>query len=88
MPVVGVVHKGRRQLRGEGSKIDLPTDRSKKLPTCGREVSKYVKNVDVFYGWSLAVAAALIGCGFTEDAPAFSAQINSSFFHTIMTIEF
>ena len=46
------------------------------------------KNVDVFYGWSLAVAAVLIGCGFTEDAPAFSAQINSSFFHTIMTIEF
>ena len=42
----------------------------------------------VFYGWSLAVAAVLIGCGFTEDAPAFSAQINSSFFHTIMTIEF
>ena len=47
------------------------------------------KNVDVFYGWSLSSSRSYdIGCGFTEDAPAFSAQINSSFFHTIMTIVF
>ena len=52
------------------------------------KVGVKMRKKNISYGCSLALAAALIGCGFTEDAPAFSAQINSSFFHTIMTIEF